>query len=264
MAEDPTPPPPDVDDAALATHLVEQAGALAARMRTESDLHVDTKTSVSDVVTAADHACEEYVVSALRRLRPDDGIVGEEGAGHEGTSGRTWYVDPVDGTYNYASGLAYWCSAIALVDTDGVLVGAVHQPSAGETWLGVRGRRTTLNGVPLAALEDRHLDQVSLASYIHPTTVADADVREPWLRIVSAVATPRVLGSGSVDLAGVATGRLGGWAQHSSLPWDWWPGVALVEGAGGTTLVVEHRGHRWHLAGSHQVVAELAQRVAES
>lgn len=266
MTAAPEPPDPDVDDASLAAHLVEQAGALAARMRAESPsgLAGEQKTSASDVVTAADRAAEEYVVSTLRRLRPDDAIVGEEGTDHAGTSGRTWYVDPVDGTYNYFSGLAYWCSALALTDDDGVLVGAVHQPSAAETWLGVRGRMTTRNGVPVAPLVDQPLDQVSLATYIHPDTVADPDVREPFLALVSAVATPRVLGSGSVDLSGVAAGRLGAWAQHSSLPWDWLPGVALVEGAGGTTRVVEERGHRWHLAGSHRGVAEMVERLRSS
>ena len=263
-SSEPGPPPGDADDAALAAHLVEQAGALAARMRAESDLATEQKTSVSDLVTAADLAAEDYVVSTLRRVRPDDGIVGEEGSSHEGGSGRTWVIDPVDGTYNFASGLAYWCSALALTDADGVRVGAVHQPSAQESWLGVRGRTTTRNGVDVSLLVDRPLDQVSLATYVHPTTVADPDVREPFLALVSAVATPRVLGSASVDLAGVATGRIGAWAQHSAADWDWFPGQQLVEGAGGATRVLEHRGHRWHLAGSRQGVEEMAARLLET
>ena len=66
-----------------------------------------------------------------------------------------------------------------------------------------------------------------------------------------------MLGSGSCDLAGVAGGRIGVWAQHSCPDWDWLPGQALVVAAGGRAEVVEHRGHRWHVAGNHQAVAEL-------
>jgi fructose-1,6-bisphosphatase/inositol monophosphatase family enzyme len=70
-----------------------------------------------------------------------------------------------------------------------------------------------------------------------------------------------MLGSGSIELAAVAAGRLGAWAQIDSLDWDWLPGVALVEGAGGVTTVLEANGHRWHLAGSAQAVAEISALV---
>ncbi|MET0446814.1 MAG: inositol monophosphatase family protein, partial [Aeromicrobium sp.] len=204
---------PSVSDADLAVHLVTTAGALAARMRDEG-LRTDFKTSVSDVVTAADRAAEEHVMQTLRAARPDDSILGEEGAAHDGTSGRTWVIDPVDGTYNFVSGLSYWCSALALRDGDGVLLGAAHQPVGGETWVGGRGLPTTLDGKPVALLEDRSLTECSLATYIHPTTLGDPDVLQTWQALVAGVATPRVLGSGSMDLSNVASGRIGVWAQH--------------------------------------------------
>jgi fructose-1,6-bisphosphatase/inositol monophosphatase family enzyme len=86
------------DDLELAASLMRDAGQLAARMLRDG-LTVHHKTSISDVVSAADHAAEELVVSRLRAERPADGIVGEEGTAVPGT-GRTWFVDPVDGTYN--------------------------------------------------------------------------------------------------------------------------------------------------------------------
>lgn len=254
---------PSLSDAELASRLVIAAGALALQMR-DGGLSTDVKTSISDVVTAADHAAERQVTEALRRARPDDGIVGEEGASHDGTSGRTWVIDPVDGTYNFASGLAYWCSALALQDGDGVVLGAVHQPCGGETWVGGRDLPTTLDGVPLPVLVDRPLHEISLATYVHPTTLTDPDVLEPWLTIVGGVATPRLLGSGSMDLCSVATGRIGVWAQHSVPAWDWLPGQAIVEAAGGRTEVVEHRGHRWHLAGNALAVGQLLDRLVRS
>ncbi len=247
-------------DADLAVHLVTEAGALAASMRA-GGLDAEQKTSISDVVTAADHAAEELTTSTLSAERPDDGLLGEEGTQRDGASGRRWVIDPVDGTYNFFSGLAYWCSAIALEDADGLLLGAVHQPVAGETWLGGRDLPTTLDGVPVAPLTDRPLSECSLATYVHPTTLEDPDVRDVWLALVGGVATPRILGSGSCDLAGVAGGRIGVWAQHSAPEWDWLPGQALVRAAGGRAEIVEHRGHRWHLAGNVQAVGELIDRL---
>lgn len=250
------------DDYELAAALVCEAGSLAARMLAEG-LDTHYKTSVSDVVSAADHAAEEYIVRRLRTARPEDSLVGEEGtkvSTDDGEStGRIWYIDPVDGTYNFLSGLPYWCSALALTDRDGVVLGAVYHPVTDELWLGGRDRPTTCNGVEVPRLEDLALADLSLASYLHPTSVPDAETREPWLRAVSRAATSRMLGSGSIELAYVAGGRLGAWLQHDSMDWDWLPGVALVTAAGGATAVIEHGGHRWHVAGNRVAVDEIRQ-----
>ncbi len=254
---------PDLDDAALAAELVRRAGELAAAMRVGGLDHAE-KTSVSDVVTAADHAAEALVVDALRRLRPEDGIVGEEGAEEESGSGRTWVVDPVDGTYNFLSGLTYWCSALALRDDAGVLLGAVHHPRAGELWVGGPALGTTCNAVPVGPFADVPLGRGCLATYVHPTRLGLDAVREPFLAMATGAATIRMLGSSSCDLAAVAGGRIEAWAQHSVHPWDWLPGEALVLGAGGETRLVEHRGYMWNLAGRASAVRELAERLTSA
>ena len=87
----------DDSDEHLAQALVYNAGRLAWRMR-ESGLVTEQKTSISDVVTAADRAAEKFVADCLRAIRPDDGLLGEEGTSVESSSGRTWVIDPVDGT----------------------------------------------------------------------------------------------------------------------------------------------------------------------
>ncbi|HEY2272773.1 MAG TPA: inositol monophosphatase family protein [Jatrophihabitantaceae bacterium] len=247
-----------MDDLALAAALVRDAGRLAARMLRDG-LHTEHKTSVSDVVSAADHAAEELIAARLRDERPDDGVVGEEGTSITGS--RTWYVDPVDGTYNFLSGLPEWCSALALADADGPVLGAVYQPTVDELWLGGRELPTTLNDEPLRPLVDKPLAEVAMASYLHPTTLPDESLREPLLRAMQGAATVRMLGSGSIELASVAAGRLGAWVQVGSLPWDWLPGTALVRAAGGAAEVVEAHGHRWHIAGSRQVVEQLTALV---
>ena len=151
---------PATDDE-VAASLVKEAGTLAATMLADG-LDTHYKTSISDVVSAADHAAEELVVRRLAEWRPDDGLVGEEGASRPGA--RTWFIDPVDGTYNFLSGLPYWCSAVGLTDDEGPLTGAVYYPARDELWVGGRDRPTTLNGVPLARLTDRPLAEVSVSS----------------------------------------------------------------------------------------------------
>lgn len=248
--------PTDIDDATLAAELTRGAAQLAARMRIEG-LEGEQKSSISDVVTAADHAAEELVAGTIARLRPDDGIVGEEGADAASTSGRTWVIDPVDGTYNFLSGLSTWCSALALRDAEGLVLGAVHQPAVGEAWLGGRGLRTSLNGAPLDGLDDLPLAEVAMATYLHPAVLPDDDLREPWLAAISGAATVRMFGSGSCDLAAVAAGRIGVWAQQSVPEWDWLPGAALVSAAGGRVEQIGVRGSVWSVAGRPTAVGEV-------
>lgn len=241
-------------DLDLAAGLVRGAGRLAAKMLGEG-LSTKYKTSVSDVVSAADTAAEAQVVRRLTAERPADGIVGEEGTDRPGE--RTWYVDPVDGTYNFLSGSSYWCSAVGLTDADGSLLGAVYHPAEDELWLGGREHPTSRNSVPVAPLSDTPLARLSVASYLHPGSMDDETIREPWLRVVREAATVRMFGSGSLELSHVAGGRIGVWVQANTLPWDWYPGVALVLAAGGATAVVERAGQRWHVAGNQIAVAEV-------
>ncbi|MET4060779.1 myo-inositol-1(or 4)-monophosphatase [Arthrobacter sp. UYP6] len=253
------------EDFSLAADLVREAGALALRMRSEG-LTATAKTTVSDVVTAADHAAERLVVDRIRKLRPQDGIVGEEGASVTGTSGRSWVIDPVDGTYNFFAGSTYWCSAIALKADepdaqDGdpeVLLGAVYQPQEDKLWLGGEGHPATLNGVPVQPSADAPVDRLSAGTYLHPTWLLRPEVAGPWTAAASRAATIRMLGSGSCDLGGVASGRLGAWFQHSCPEWDWLPGKAIVRAAGGSTAVVEVNGFRWHIAGTETAVKEIS------
>ncbi|WAP51573.1 inositol monophosphatase family protein [Arthrobacter sp. ATA002] len=259
------------DDFFLAAELVRDAGALALRMRSQG-LTATAKTTVSDVVTAADHAAEKLVVDRLRRLRPDDGIVGEEGASVTGTSGRSWVIDPVDGTYNFFAGSTYWCSALALKADEPespegdaeVLLGAVYQPQEDRLWLGGEDHPATLNGEPLPLLEDAPLDRLSAGTYLHPTWLLRPEVAGPWTAAAARTATIRMLGSGSCDLGGVASGRLGAWFQHSCPEWDWLPGKAIVRAAGGSTAVVVVRGFRWHIAGPAAAVREISGALASA
>ncbi|MGJ3189490.1 inositol monophosphatase family protein [Paenarthrobacter sp. FR1] len=259
---------PSLDDYQLASALVREAGQLALLMRM-GGLQGERKTSISDVVTAADHAAEAYVLDQLRRCRPEDGILGEEGASVAGTSGRTWVIDPVDGTYNFLHGSTYWCSAIALKRDDSdhggnpvvdpsVLLGAIYQPELDKLWLGGEDHPATLNGDPISGAGDASVAEICAATYIHPTWLADPRTAMPWHAAAVSAASLRMFGSGSCDLGRVADGELGCWFQHSCPEWDWLPGKAIVRAAGGDTAVVKVNGMNWFVAGGPTAVRELS------
>ncbi|NUT71178.1 inositol monophosphatase family protein [Pseudarthrobacter sp. C4D7] len=254
---------PSLDDYQLAAALVREAGQLALLMRM-AGLEAEQKTSVSDVVTAADRAAEAYVLEQLRRCRPEDGILGEEGASVQGTSGRTWVIDPVDGTYNFLHGSTYWCSAIALKDSRDVLLGAVFQPEEDKLWVGGQDRPATLNGEVLTSFSDdggrrnaTAVAELGAATYIHPSWLMDPMCAMPWHAAATSAASLRMLGSGSCDLGRVADGQLGCWFQHSCPEWDWLPGKAIVLAAGGAVDTVRINGLEWFIAGGTTAVRQL-------
>ncbi|HSX68629.1 inositol monophosphatase [Nocardioides sp.] len=247
-------------DLELAASLVREAGELAARMRLDG-VAASSKGLLSDIVTAADHAAEELVVDRLRRERPQDGILGEEGAAYVGTSGRTWVIDPVDGTWNFFHGLDWWCSAIALTTEDDVLLGAVHHPATSTTYAGGPGAPATRNGEPLEVLDDRPSAEVCAATYLHPDRHA-TEAGEAWRRAVALPATLRVLGSGSMDAMAIATGTLGVSFQHDVPPWDRLPGEAIVRSLGGARREVEAGGVTWNVLGVATAVDQVATALA--
>jgi len=242
-------------DAALAGDLVREAGRLAARMR-EGGLDAEQKTHVSDLVTAADHAAERLVVERLTAERPDDGIVGEEGTDRAGTSGRAWVIDPVDGTYNFHRGLTWWCSAIALVDGDDVLVGAIYHPHDDVLFVGGPDLPSTRNGVPMPGLEDVALAETCATTYLHPP-YDDRERVDAFGRAASGVATLRMMGSASMDATAIAQGQMGVSFQHGVADWDRLPGAAIIRGVGGEARRTTAGGVVWAVAGAPTAVAEV-------
>jgi fructose-1,6-bisphosphatase/inositol monophosphatase family enzyme len=265
---------PDLDsnltDAELAEALVRTAGTLALEMRREG-LEAQRKSSVSDIVTAADKAAEAYILAQLRRCRPEDGVFGEEGTDVRSASGRTWVVDPVDGTYNFFSGSSYWCSALALRgaasngDADPeALLGAIFQPQEDKLWIGGADTPATLNGQPLGGPADARLGMLGVATSIQPRWLEQPLSAMPWHAAAVQSASIRILGSGSCDLARVAQGEIGAWFQHSCPQWDWLPGKAILTAAGGTTATVEINGLTWFAAGGATAVREIVAALSSA
>ena len=246
---------------ALATDLAREAGALALRMRHDVAV-VDAKSSPTDVVTAADRAVEELLVAELRRARPEDGLLGEEGGAIGGTSGLTWVIDPIDGTVNYLYGIPQWAVSIGLEDGSGAVVGVVYDPSKGELWQAVRGEGACLNGVPLACSTATDLAQ----SLVGTGFGYDARRRSAQSRVLPdllpKVRDIRRLGSGALDLCSVAAGRLDGYYEQGLSAWDLSAGALIAREAGAVVTGLRGRDASYDLVlaatpGIHQALHDL-------
>ena len=101
----------DLDLAVRAVRAGAQAALAAAR---EGGLDVETKLSAADLVSRADTAAEAAIAELIRAERPDDALLGEEGASAASANGRRWLVDGIDGTFNFLSGIPHWCVAVGL------------------------------------------------------------------------------------------------------------------------------------------------------
>ncbi len=118
----------------------------------------DTKSSVVDVVTEADREVERLIRSRLADARPDDGILGEEGGGHSGTSGLTWVVDPIDGTTNYLYGIPHYAVSIAVVEGEPDplswvdVAGVVFNPASGELYSAAIGEGARISTSSIAGV----------------------------------------------------------------------------------------------------------------
>lgn len=203
----------------LATDLAREAGALALSMRAGIGV-LETKSSPTDVVTAADKAVEKLLVDALTAARPDDGLLGEEGAGSTGTSGYRWVIDPIDGTVNYLYGIPQWAVSLGFEDASGSLVGVVYDPSKDELWQAVRRGGAVLNGASLSCSSVTSLD----AALVGTGFGYDARVRAFQSRLLPTllpvVRDIRRLGAGSLDLCSVAAARLDAYYEKGLSPWD--------------------------------------------
>ncbi len=216
---------------ALATDLAREAGALALSMRAGIGV-LDTKSSPTDVVTEADQAVERLLVAALARARPEDGLLGEEGAGSPGTSGIRWVIDPIDGTVNYLYGIPQWAVSIGVEDAAGTAVGVVYDPSKNELWQSVRGGGSVLDGTAL------HCSTVTSLAQALVGTGFGYDARRRAAQslllptLLPAVRDIRRLGAGSLDLCSVAAGRLDAYYEQGLSPWDLSAGGLIAQEAG--------------------------------
>jgi len=216
----------------IAESLAREAGDMALSGRKSGPLTATTKSSPIDMVTKFDKASETLITEGLAKVRPDDSIIGEEGAAKQGTSGITWHIDPIDGTTDFYFDLPMWAVSIGAVDEHGPLAGAVYVPALGEMFCGARTEGSTLNGMPISVRDNNDIaDALVCTGYsyliserkVHAKRVAD---------IVMKVRDIRRFGAAAVDLCFVACGRLDAYFEEHLNSWDLIAGQVIATEAG--------------------------------
>jgi myo-inositol-1(or 4)-monophosphatase len=234
---------------------------------------VDAKSSHTDLVSDADRESETAIVSAIRWAFPLDAIVGEEGSLEPGGSGRTWYIDPLDGTINYLYGVPHWSIVICLADGDGALAGVVYDPVRNELFGAERGGGAWVSRAGGSQRTLRTTDVGDLGSALVATGFSYlADDRREQARILTRVLAEvrdlRRYGSAALDLAWVGTGRWDAYFESVDKPWDWMAGALIVREAGGrvTELPQARPGHPHIVAsapGVHDALVGLLKRAVQ-
>jgi len=226
-APEATATPADPSEAELAVEIAREAGALALSRFRNPDLSVDLKADGSPV-TAADRDAETLVRGRLGAAFADDAILGEEHGTVSGISGRTWIIDPIDGTKAFTQGVPLWSTLVSLVDEEGPLIGVIDLPALGETvWAG-RGLGAFCNGEPCSVSERSSIDGAYLMT-------SGTDYWPPGA-LAAVIASPlhvRTWGD-AYGYALVATGRAEAMVDPEAFAWDV-AGVSLIVAeAGGT------------------------------
>lgn len=202
-----------------------------------------TKQNAWDVVTEGDKASEAIIVPALREAFPEYPIMSEEGGGGALTDAEyTWYIDPIDGTTNFANNLPWFSISIALSDRDlNPVVGVVYAPILDELFSAARGMGATLNDQPLRVSSITDLNRAVLTTGFpySRATEPDNNLRQ-WADMLMRVRDLRRFGSAALELAYVGGGRLDGfWEKHINA-WDVQAGICIALEAG--AIVTDYTG----------------------
>lgn len=222
-----------------AVSLAEQASKLTLKWFQSSSLEVEEKPDGSPV-TEADRAVEDFLRSEISSRWPEDAIVGEERDDHSGTSGRTWYIDPIDGTKSFAHGVPLYSTLLALRDEHGPAIGVISLPALGETAAAARGRGCFRNGEQCTVMGGTATDRAAASSQ----TAAEGKSKvvcmsgmeylsqEAKLRLTKSPYVLRTWG----DAYGyflVATGKIPVMLDDTMCPWDVAPLAVIIPEAGG-------------------------------
>lgn len=196
------------------------------------------KSTRSDIVTAADTEAEAFIVRELLGRFPADHVVGEEGGGQgapAAVAARHWFVDPIDGTVNFAAKLPHFCTSIALATADRQpLLGVVYDPVRRELFTAVRGGGARLNGRPLAVTQTDALnDAVVSTGFPYDKHLNPDNNEREWAAFLRHIRGERRLGCAALDLCWVAAGRLDGYWEKDLKPWDVMAGLLVAREAGG-------------------------------
>lgn len=218
----------------LARDLALAAGREHAAGR-HGPLHVQSKSSPTDLVSQVDRRAEEVIVRGLAAARPNDGVLAEEGSVAEGSSGVRWLIDPLDGTTNYVYG--YPASSVSIAAEIGGVpqVGVVFDPSGGSPghlYEAVGGRGATRDGRPIAVRPHTALATALVATGFSYDAVQRGRQATALTHILPRIRDIRRAGSAALDLCRVADGQVDAYWELDLNPWDYAAGSVIARAAG--------------------------------
>lgn len=253
--------------ARLAAGVATRAGELIVRMRDRGVTVAASKSSAIDVVTEADRAAERRIVDELLAARPEDGVLGEEGAGVAGTSGITWVIDPIDGTTNYLYDIPAFAVSIAATvpgdayaDRRRAVAAAVCNPRTGELFEAWEGGGARLGGTRLRFAGRAELGALLVGTGFGYTEERRREQAEAAARLIPHVRDIRRIGSAALDLCNLAAGRLDAYYERGLQPWDYAAGALIATEAGAAIIGRDEAtppGEPYLFAGDAAVVDEL-------
>ncbi len=248
-----------------ATAIAREAGALLndfARQRIGFELKGDY-----DLVTAADRASEKLIIERLGAAFPDHSIVGEEGGRQRGVSDYTWYVDPLDGTTNFAHAFPVYNVSIGLEKAGDLVAGVVYDPTRDELFSAERGGGAFLNGQRIQVSHAARLEDALVATGF-PSRRRHQNVNVHfYYQLAMLTHGVRRAGAAAIDLCYVGCGRIDAFWEFGLNPWDMAAGVVILEEAGGRST--DMRGmqlsvHSPHILTSNRILHdEIEQLFAE-
>ena len=232
-----------------AVDIAREAGALLSKYF-ERRVAVEIKGE-QDLVTEADRASEQLIIERLRSHFPAHGIVAEESGLHESASDYRWYVDPLDGTTNFAHSFPVYNVTLALEKAGELVCGVVFDPSRNEMFTAERGGGAYLNNRRIAVSAAPRMEE-ALMSTGFPSRKRHENINVHFFYQLSIVTHGiRRTGAAAIDLANVACGRSDGFWEFGLKPWDVAAGVLLIREAGGR--VTDMRGGPALLEGRHML-----------
>ena len=216
----------------LAQRVGRDAGALL--MERPPAFEIESKSTAIDIATQMDKKAEKFIVESLLAARPEDGIIGEEGAAVPSKSGITWVIDPLDGTVNYFYGLPGWNVSIAARDDQGSVVGVVTAPTINSTWWATRGGGAFYNGHAIRCNDPIALDRALIATGFQYDLAHRISQLNDLTKLVPVARDVRRNGAAAVDLCHVAMGALDAYYEDGLKDWDWAAGGLVATEAGAT------------------------------
>ena len=216
---------------ALATDLARDAGQVHVAGLLGA-LRLETKSSPTDLVSQVDREAERLIVERLSRLRPDDAVLGEEGALGHGTSGVRWVIDPLDGTTNYIYGYPAYAVSIA-VEIDGQpQIGVVYDSSAGRMYRAISGLRAVCDDQPIHVREQPDLATALVATGFSYEAAQRERQGAVVAQVLGRVRDIRRGGTAALDLCHVAAGHVDAYWELDLSPWDYAAGSVIARAAG--------------------------------